>query len=60
LDDERSAVIKGYGIWDNAQNGWVSINSNVEGVIVPYCLPRKNAAVEAIKDGLYNDYQVVR
>lgn len=60
LSESHGALIKGYGIWDKLNKGWVSLNSVVEGVTVPYCLPRKASAMEAIKDGLYNDYQLVK
>lgn len=60
-------VRNGYGIWDKAQLGFVSMHDhvvargpNAGSYPVPYSLRLRRYAEEAVKDGLYAGYKVVR
>lgn len=60
LNNLMSVLLEGYGIWSISEKGWVSINDNVKGVPVPYVLKKKSVALDVIKDGLYEGYQIIK
>lgn len=58
---EGHLIIEGYGFWDKANNGWVSIGSfcPITNEAIPTRYLRKDVAYSAISGGLYNGYIVV-
>jgi hypothetical protein len=53
-------VIKGFGIWDIENKGWVSIGSTWEGLIVPTRYSKEEVAKDSVKDGLYEGYDIIK
>lgn len=60
INSRMSALIQGYAIWDKSQKGYVSMNDYVKGIPVPYVLKKKKYMQDAIGEGLYDGYDIVR
>jgi len=49
-----------WAIWDLSANGWVCMGREQDGVMLPYSLGSKKVTKEAISQGLYNGYTVLK
>lgn len=60
LSPGRYTLINGFGMYDIAAGGWISLaSSKVEGVQVPTVYRRKSTAMLAIRDGQCKGYILV-